>query len=130
MSASHAPHLSQLVCTATPDPIEVEKAALLVAEARCFPEDHEGMEEEKTVVLMPLVEHRKELGVMVRVDTLDVPILAEVDNVYEQWTVEEAEVHVRAKQDVQMGEENMQEIGDKGTAIKMSHVEVPQLVCK
>ncbi|KAI6157171.1 hypothetical protein BKA82DRAFT_4346259 [Pisolithus tinctorius] len=81
-------------------------------------------------VLMPLVKCGKELSVTVRVDTVDLPILAEVDDVYKQWTVEEAEVCMRAEQDIQMGEENMQEIGDKGTAVKMSHVEVPQLAHK
>ncbi|KIO08741.1 hypothetical protein M404DRAFT_22583 [Pisolithus tinctorius Marx 270] len=151
MSANCAPRLSQLVCAATPDPVEVEKAnlqqqiaaasAILVAEARCFPEDHEGMEEEKTMwlrcweektaMLMPLVEHGKELGVTVRVDAAEVPILAEADDVYERWMAEEAEVCARAEQDVQMGDENAQETGGPGASIavpaateKMSHVEV------
>ncbi|KAI6156650.1 hypothetical protein BKA82DRAFT_4009232 [Pisolithus tinctorius] len=162
MSASHAPRLSQLIHAATPDPTEVEKATLqeqiavvftsLVAEARCFPEDHEGMEEEKMMwlrcweektmstgadrfllqaALMLLVKCGRELGVMVRVDAADVPILAKVDDIYEWWTAEEAEVHARAEQDVQMGDENAQETRGPGASIavpaateKMSHVEV------
>ncbi|KAI5988845.1 hypothetical protein F5J12DRAFT_898091 [Pisolithus orientalis] len=112
-----------------------------MAEARCFPEDRKGMQEEKTMwlrrweektaMLMPLVEHRKELGIMVRVDAAEAPILAEADDVYEWWTVEEAKVHARAKQDVQMGDENVQETGGPGASIavpaateKMSHIEV------
>ncbi|KIO12016.1 hypothetical protein M404DRAFT_19837 [Pisolithus tinctorius Marx 270] len=151
MSASRAPHLSQLVHAATPDPVEVEKAdlrqqiaaasAILVAEARCFPKDHEGMQEEKTMwlrrweekmaMLMPLVERGKELGVMVRVDAAEAPILAKVDNVYEWWTAEEAKVRARTKQDVLMGDENAQETGGPGASVavpvvteKMLHVEV------
>ncbi|KAI5996604.1 hypothetical protein F5J12DRAFT_896130 [Pisolithus orientalis] len=151
MSANCAPCLSQLICAATPDLVEAEKAnlqqqitaasAILVAEARCFPEDREGMQEEKTMwlrcweektaMLMPLVKRGKELGVTVRVDAAEVPILAEADNVYERWTVEEAEVHARAEQDVQMGDENVQETGGLGASIavpvateKMLHVEV------
>ncbi|KAI6035640.1 hypothetical protein F5J12DRAFT_887437 [Pisolithus orientalis] len=151
MSANCAPRLSQLVCTATPDLVEAEKAnlqqqitaalAILVAEARCFPEDDKGMQEEKTMwlqrweekmaMLMPLVEHGKELGITVRVDAAEVPILAEVDNVYKRWTVEEAEVHARAEQDVQMGDENAQETGGPGASVavpaateKMLHIEV------
>ncbi|KIO01718.1 hypothetical protein M404DRAFT_28451 [Pisolithus tinctorius Marx 270] len=80
---------------------------------------------------MPLVKHGKELGVTVRVDTADTPILAKVDDVYEWWTAEEAKACVRAEQDVQMGDENMQETGGPGASItvpavteKMSHIEV------
>ncbi|KAI5994596.1 hypothetical protein F5J12DRAFT_896709 [Pisolithus orientalis] len=151
MSANHAPRLSQLICTATPDPVEAEKAnlqqqiaaasAILVAEARCFPKDHEGMQEEKTMwlrcweekmaMLMLLVERRKELGVTVRVDAAEVPILAEADNIYERWMAEEAEVHARVEQDVQMGDENAQETRGPHASVavpvvteKMSHVEV------
>ncbi|KAI6003473.1 hypothetical protein F5J12DRAFT_893661 [Pisolithus orientalis] len=85
----------------------------------------------KEAMLMPLVERGKELGVMVRVDAAEVPILAEVDDVYEQWMVEEAEVCARAEQDVQMGDENAQETRGLGASVavpaateKMSHVEV------
>ncbi|KIO11727.1 hypothetical protein M404DRAFT_20342 [Pisolithus tinctorius Marx 270] len=151
MSANRAPRLSQLVCAATPDPVKAEKAdlrqqiaaasAILVAEARCFPKDREGMQEEKTMwlrcweektaMLMLLVERGKELGVMVRVDAAEVPILAEADNVYERWTAEEAEVRARAEQDVLMGDENAQETGGLGASVavpvvteKMLHVEV------
>ncbi|KIO04886.1 hypothetical protein M404DRAFT_25971 [Pisolithus tinctorius Marx 270] len=133
MSANCAPRLSQLQIAAA--------SAILVAEARCFPEDREGMQEEKTMwlrrweektaTLMPLVERGKELGITVRVDAAEAPILAEADNVYERWTAEEAEVHARAEQDVQMGDENAQETGGPGASItvpaateKMSHVEV------
>ncbi|KIN93727.1 hypothetical protein M404DRAFT_35811 [Pisolithus tinctorius Marx 270] len=121
MSANRAPRLSQLQIAAA--------LAILVAEARCFPEDREGMEEEKTMwlqrweekiaTLMLLVECRKELGVTVRVDAAEAPILAEADNVY------------KAEQDVQMGDENAQETGGLGASVavpaateKMSHVEV------
>ncbi|KIN97984.1 hypothetical protein M404DRAFT_31674 [Pisolithus tinctorius Marx 270] len=80
---------------------------------------------------MLLVECGKELGVMVRVDAVDAPILAKVDNVYKQWTMEEAKAHVSAEQDVQMGDENMQETRGQGASIavpavteKMLHIEV------
>ncbi|KIN98429.1 hypothetical protein M404DRAFT_31274 [Pisolithus tinctorius Marx 270] len=133
MSANRAPRLSQLKIAAA--------SAILVAEARCFPEDREGMQEEKTMwlrcweekmaTLMPLVEHGKELSVMVRVDAAEAPILAEADDVYKQWMAEEAEVRARAEQDVLMGDENAQETGGPGASIavpaateKMSHVEV------
>ncbi|KAI6035328.1 hypothetical protein F5J12DRAFT_778796 [Pisolithus orientalis] len=77
------------------------------------------------------VSPRKELSVTVRVDAAEVPILAEADNVYEQWMAEEAEVCARAEQDIQMGDENAQETGGPGASItvpvateKMLHVEV------
>ncbi|KIO12295.1 hypothetical protein M404DRAFT_20119 [Pisolithus tinctorius Marx 270] len=150
MSANHAPRLFQLVRMPTPDPAEAEKASLreqlaaasagLVAEAKCVPDDQEDMWEEKTTwlrcweektaVLMPLVERGKALGVSVRVDAEDAPALVEADDWYEQWTVEEAEARAKAEQDVQMGEETMVEVGNKGTGLKMSHVEVPQPACK
>ncbi|KIN93533.1 hypothetical protein M404DRAFT_36024 [Pisolithus tinctorius Marx 270] len=150
MSANHAPRLSQLVHAPTPDPAEAEKASLreqlaaasagLVAEAKCVPDDWEDMREEKTtwlrcweekmVVLMPLVEQGKALGVSVQVDAEDAPTLAEADNWYKRWTVEEAEACTKAEQDVQMGEETVAEVGNKGAGLKMSHVEVPQLAHK
>ncbi|KAI5994597.1 hypothetical protein F5J12DRAFT_896712 [Pisolithus orientalis] len=106
-------------------------SAGLMAEARCFPEDCKGMEEEKTAGLMPLVKHGKELGVMVRVDAVDVPILAKADDIYKWWTAEEANACVRAEQDVQMGDENTQETRGLGASIvvpvvteKMLHVEM------
>ncbi|KIO00484.1 hypothetical protein M404DRAFT_29619 [Pisolithus tinctorius Marx 270] len=146
MSASHAPCLSQLVRTPTPDPAEAEKASLreqlaaasagLVAEAKCVPDDREDMQEEKTTwlrrweekmaVLMPLVERGKTLGVSVRVDAGDASALAEADDWYERWTAEEAEARAKAEQDVQMGEETAAEVGNEGAGLKMSHVEVPQ----
>ncbi|KIN93862.1 hypothetical protein M404DRAFT_35638 [Pisolithus tinctorius Marx 270] len=137
MSANCAPRLSQLVRASTPDPAEAEKVALreqiaaasagLVAEAKCVPDDREDMRwEEKTVVLMPLVERGKTLGISMWVDAADAPTLAEADDVYERWTMEEAEVHAKAKQDVHMGEETAVGVGNEGTGVKMSHVEVPQ----
>ncbi|KIO04904.1 hypothetical protein M404DRAFT_25990 [Pisolithus tinctorius Marx 270] len=141
MSANRAPQLSQLVHASTPDPTEAEKAALreqitaasagLIAEVKCVPDDWEDMRwEEKTVALMPLVERGKTLGVSVRVDAADAPVLAEADDVYERWTAEEAEVRAKAKQDVHMGEETAVGVGNEGTEVKMSHVEVPQLARK
>ncbi|KIO01106.1 hypothetical protein M404DRAFT_29063 [Pisolithus tinctorius Marx 270] len=150
MSANHAPCLSQLVCMPTPDPTEAEKASLreqlaavsagLMAEVKCAPDNREDMQEEKTmwlrhweektVVLMPLVKQGKALGVSVRVDAEDAPTLVEADNLYERWTMEEAEACAKAEQDVQMGEETMVEVGDEGAGVKMSHVEVPQLAHK
>ncbi|KIO00008.1 hypothetical protein M404DRAFT_29840 [Pisolithus tinctorius Marx 270] len=146
MSANRAPHLSQLVHAPTPDPAEAEKASLreqlaaasagLVAEAKCMPDDWEDMREEKTTwlrrweektaVLMPLVERGKALGVSIWVDTEDAPALAEADDWYERWTAEEAEARMKAEQDVQMGEETAAEVGNEGAGLQMSHVEVPQ----
>ncbi|KIO13320.1 hypothetical protein M404DRAFT_18808 [Pisolithus tinctorius Marx 270] len=150
MSANHAPCLSQLVRAPTPDPAEAEKASLreqlaaasagLVAEAKCAPDDREDMREEKTTwlrrweektaELMPLVERGKALGVSMQVDAEDAPALAEADDWYERWTVEEAEACAKAEQDVQMGEETAVEVGNEGAGVKMSHVEVPQLARK
>ncbi|KIO02195.1 hypothetical protein M404DRAFT_28105 [Pisolithus tinctorius Marx 270] len=150
MSANRAPRLSQLVRAPTPDPTEAEKASLreqlaaasagLVAEAKCAPDDWEDMREEKTTwlrrweektaVLMPLVERGKALGVSVRVDAEDAPVLAEADDWYERWTAEEAEARAKAEQDVQMGEETAVDVGNEGAGVKMSHVEVPQLARK
>ncbi|KIN96160.1 hypothetical protein M404DRAFT_33474 [Pisolithus tinctorius Marx 270] len=150
MSANRAPRLSQLVRAPTPDPAEAEKASLreqlaaasagLVAEVKCTPDDREDMREEKTTwlrrweektaVLMPLVERGKALGVSVRVDAEDAPALAEADDWYERWTVEEAEACAKAEQDVQMGEETAVDVGNEGMGVKMSHVEVPQPACK
>ncbi|KIN96109.1 hypothetical protein M404DRAFT_33590 [Pisolithus tinctorius Marx 270] len=145
MSANRAPRLSQLVHAPTPDPAEAEKASLreqlaaasagLVAEAKCTPDDREDMREEKmtwlrrweekTAVLMPLVERGKALRVSMRVDAEDAPALAEADDWYERWTAEEAEARAKAEQDVQMGEETAVEVGNEGAGVKMSHVEVP-----
>ncbi|KIO03225.1 hypothetical protein M404DRAFT_27215 [Pisolithus tinctorius Marx 270] len=150
MSANRAPRLSQLVRMPTPDPVEAEKASLreqlaavsagLVAEVKCAPDDREDMWEEKmtwlrhweekTAVLMPLVERGKALRVSVRVDAEDAPALAEADDWYKRWTVEEAEARAKAEQDVQMGEETAVEVGNEGAGVKMSHVEVPQLARK
>ncbi|KIO07396.1 hypothetical protein M404DRAFT_23897 [Pisolithus tinctorius Marx 270] len=79
---------------------------------------------------MPLVERGKTLGVSVWVDAADAPTLAEANDVYEQWTAEEAEAHAKAEQDVHMGEETAVRVGDEGAGVKMSHVEVPQLARK
>ncbi|KAI6002353.1 hypothetical protein F5J12DRAFT_894095 [Pisolithus orientalis] len=130
MSANHAPQLSQLVHMPTLDPMEAERASLreqlaaasagLVAEARCVPDDWEDMWEEKMTqlrcweekmaVLMPLVKQGKALRVSVWVDAEDAPALMEANDLYEKWSVEEAEECVRARQDVQM-EEAMVEVG-------------------
>ncbi|KIO09546.1 hypothetical protein M404DRAFT_22047 [Pisolithus tinctorius Marx 270] len=140
MSANHAPRLSQPIHASTPDPAEAEKASLreqlvaasagLVAEAKCVPDDWEDMQEEKTiwlrcweekmVVLMPLVEQGKMLGVSMQVDAEDAPALAEANDLYEQWTMEEAEACTKAEQDVQMGEEAVVELGDDGTTVTES----------
>ncbi|KIN97614.1 hypothetical protein M404DRAFT_32090 [Pisolithus tinctorius Marx 270] len=134
----------------TLDPVEVEKTTLkeqlaatlagLVAEAWCMPDNWDGLLEEKmtwlwrweekTAVLMPLVKQGKELGITICVDMVDVLVLAKADDVYERWTAEEADACMKAKQDVQIGEEPVVEPGDKGAAVMMSHVEVPQPACK
>ncbi|KAI6148879.1 hypothetical protein BKA82DRAFT_22638 [Pisolithus tinctorius] len=98
MSASHAPCLSQLVRAATPDPVEVEKAALkarfvtastaLIAEAKCLPDDKVELWEEKGEVY-PIVECRWELDVNVKIDAVDGPVIAEADEAYERWSAEE-----------------------------------------
>ncbi|KIO05033.1 hypothetical protein M404DRAFT_25647 [Pisolithus tinctorius Marx 270] len=107
--------------------MEVEKATLweqiavalasLVAEARCMPDDWEDMREEMMMWLRCWEEKT--------VDTADTPVLAEANDLYEWWTTEEVELHAKAEQDIQMGEETMVELGDD-SAVKMSHVEVPQ----
>ncbi|KIO02917.1 hypothetical protein M404DRAFT_27533 [Pisolithus tinctorius Marx 270] len=143
MSANRAPRLSQLVRVPTPDPAEAEKASLreqlaaalagLVAEAKCAPDDREDMREEKTTWLRRWEEKTvggKALGVSMRVDAEDAPVLAEADDWYEQWTAEEAEARAKAEQDIQMGEETAVEVGNEGAGVKMSHVEVPQLARK
>ncbi|KIO03279.1 hypothetical protein M404DRAFT_27249 [Pisolithus tinctorius Marx 270] len=135
MSANCAPRLSQLIHALTPDPTEAEKAALreqivavsagLIAEAKCVPDDREDMWEEKMIWLRRW-EEKMMLGVSMWVDAADAPVLAEADDVYKWWTVEEAEARAKAEQDVQMGEETAEGVGDEGTGVKMSHVEVPQ----
>ncbi|KAI6140163.1 hypothetical protein BKA82DRAFT_31262 [Pisolithus tinctorius] len=156
MSASRAPRLSQLICTATPDPAEVEKATLkarfatasvaLVAEAKCLPDDKAELWEEKvmwmrrweekTGEVYPIVEHRQELDVDIKIDAADGPAIAEADEAYKRWSVEEvaAAVHGGGDEDVRMEEEVVQEVGEgQGTSAavlaameRMSHVEVPQ----
>ncbi|KAI5993126.1 hypothetical protein F5J12DRAFT_897045 [Pisolithus orientalis] len=65
-------------------------------------------------------------GVVLRVQgTADAPALAEADNPYKQWTVEEVEACAKVEQDVQMGEETAVELSNDG-AVKMSHMEVLQ----
>ncbi|KAI5998423.1 hypothetical protein F5J12DRAFT_895616 [Pisolithus orientalis] len=142
------PTLPAHTCT-NPDPAEAEKASLkeqnmvalagLMEEAKYVPNDWEDMQEEKTTwlrhceektaVLMPLVEQGKVLGVSMQVNAEDAPVLAEADDLYKQWTAEEAKACAKAKQDVQMGEEAAVELGDD-SAVKMSHVEVLQPTCK
>ncbi|KIN96035.1 hypothetical protein M404DRAFT_33691 [Pisolithus tinctorius Marx 270] len=145
MSASCAPHLSQLICTATPNPIKVEKAALkakfiavaaaLVAEAKCMLDDREDLWEEKGKVF-PLVECGRELDVNTKIDMADGPVVAEVDEAYEWWVVEEI-AWLKVDKDVQMEEEASQGVKGQGmsaaepvVSVRMTHVEVPQLVCK
>ncbi|KIO00642.1 hypothetical protein M404DRAFT_29336 [Pisolithus tinctorius Marx 270] len=150
MSASCTPRLSQLIHASTPDPVEAEKAALreqimavlagLVAEAKRVLDDWEDMWEEKTiwlrcweektVALMPLVKRGKTLGVSMWVDAADAPVLAKADDIYKWWTMEEAKARAKAEQDIQMGEETAEGVGDEGAGVKMSHVEVPQLAHK
>ncbi|KIO03567.1 hypothetical protein M404DRAFT_26875 [Pisolithus tinctorius Marx 270] len=135
MSANHAPRLSQLVCTATPDLIEVEKTALkakfivasvaLVAEAKCLLDDKEELWEEKvmwmcrweqrTGEVFPLIECRQELGIDTKIDAVDGPAVAEADKAYEKWmeeAVAQAIVEQGASAEVSAATE------------KMSHVEV------
>ncbi|KIN97834.1 hypothetical protein M404DRAFT_31900 [Pisolithus tinctorius Marx 270] len=131
MSANCAPWPSQLVHVPTPDPMEAERAFLreqlvaasagLVAEAKCMPDNQEDMWEEKMTWLRCWEEKM--------VGAEDAPALVEADDLYEQWTTEEAEAHVKAEQDIQMGKETVVELSDDG-AVKMSHMEVPQPACK
>ncbi|KIO02898.1 hypothetical protein M404DRAFT_27510 [Pisolithus tinctorius Marx 270] len=123
MAANHAPHLSQLICAATPDPIEVEKATLrekfitasaaLVAEAKCMLDDRDDLWEEKGKVF-PLAKCSRELDVDMRIDVADGPVIAEVDEAYKWWGIK-----------------------GQGTSAavpvvmeRMSHVEVLQPACK
>ncbi|KIO08763.1 hypothetical protein M404DRAFT_22625 [Pisolithus tinctorius Marx 270] len=139
MSANCAPRLSQLVCAATPNLIEVEKTALkakfvvasvaLVAEARCIPDDKEELWEEKGEVY-PIIECRQELGIDTKIDTADGPAIAEANEAYERWVAEEI-AHGKANKDVRMGEETVQAVGEQGASVavpavteKMLHVEV------
>ncbi|KIN97689.1 hypothetical protein M404DRAFT_32034 [Pisolithus tinctorius Marx 270] len=150
MSANRAPHLSQLVHAATPDPIEVEKTALkakfvvasmaLVAEVRCLPDDKEELWEEKvmwmhqweerTGEVYPIVKCRRELGIDTKIDAADGPAIAEADEAYERWVAKEIACG-KADEDVRMGEAAAQAVGEQGASVevpvvteKMSHVEV------
>ncbi|KIO11993.1 hypothetical protein M404DRAFT_19816 [Pisolithus tinctorius Marx 270] len=150
MSANCAPHLSQLVCMATPNPIKVEKTALkakfvvastaLVAEARCLLDDKEELWEkkvmwmrrweERTGEVYPIVEHRQELGIDTKIDAVDGPAITEADEAYERWVAKEI-AHGKADEDMWMGEEAAQAVGEQGASVavlvvteKMSHVEV------
>ncbi|KIN93134.1 hypothetical protein M404DRAFT_36370 [Pisolithus tinctorius Marx 270] len=150
MSANHAPRLSQLVRAATPDPIEAEKTTLkarfvvasaaLVAEARCLPDDKEELWEEKvtwmrrweerTGEVYPIVERGQELGIDTKIDAADGPAIAEADEAYERWVAEEI-VRGKANEDVRMGEETVQAVGEQDASVavlavteKMSHVKV------
>ncbi|KIO08872.1 hypothetical protein M404DRAFT_22687 [Pisolithus tinctorius Marx 270] len=140
MSANHAPRLSQLIHMPTLDPAEAERASLreqlaavsagLVAEAKCAPDNREDMREEKATWLRRWEKtvgglFGKALGVSVQVNTEDAPTLAEANDLYEQWTTEEAEAQTKVEQDIQMGEETAVELGDD-RAVRMSHVEVLQ----
>ncbi|KIO11725.1 hypothetical protein M404DRAFT_20339 [Pisolithus tinctorius Marx 270] len=150
MSANHAPHLSQLICTATPDPIEVEKTALkvkfvvastaLVAEARCILDDKEELWEEKvmwmcqweerTGEVYPIVECGQELGIDTKIDAADGPAITEANEAYERWVAEEI-ARGKVDKDMRMGEETAQAVSEQGASVtvpvvteKMSHVEV------
>ncbi|KIN96820.1 hypothetical protein M404DRAFT_32858 [Pisolithus tinctorius Marx 270] len=146
MSASCAPCLSQLVCTATPNLVEVEKATLkarfvtasvaLIAEAKCLPDDKPELWEEKGEVY-PIVEHGQELDIDIKIDTVDRPAIAEADEAYKRWSVEE--VAAAACRGSDEGEEEVtQEAGEgqgMGAAMlvvmeRMLHVEVLQPACK
>ncbi|KAI5987139.1 hypothetical protein F5J12DRAFT_787127 [Pisolithus orientalis] len=133
MSANHLPRLSQLIHMATPDLVEVEKAMLreqfvtastaLVTEARCLLDDKEELWEEKVLWMhwwekrtgegYPIVEHGQALGVNMRINAVDGPIMAEADEAYKRWATEEVAmaVHGGVDKDVQMGGEAMQEVG-------------------
>ncbi|KIN99662.1 hypothetical protein M404DRAFT_30327 [Pisolithus tinctorius Marx 270] len=150
MSAGRAPHLSQLVCTATPDPIEAEKtllrekfvaaSAALVAEAKCLLDDKEELWEEKvmwmrrweqrTGEVFPLVECGRALGIDTKIDAADGPTVAEADEAYERWVSKEI-ARGRADEDMQMEEAVAQAVVEQGTSAevpvtteKMSHIEV------
>ncbi|KIN99487.1 hypothetical protein M404DRAFT_30357 [Pisolithus tinctorius Marx 270] len=106
MSANHLPHLSQLICMATPDPIKVEKATLkekfiavsaaMVAKAKCLLDDKEELQEEwvmwmhwweeKTAEVFPIIKCRWELT---KVAVVDGPTVAKANEVYEKWAAEE-----------------------------------------
>ncbi|KIO00955.1 hypothetical protein M404DRAFT_29157 [Pisolithus tinctorius Marx 270] len=153
MSANCAPHLSQLVHAATPNPVKVEKAALkvrfttastaLIAEAKCLPDDKAELWEEKvmwmhrweekTGEVYPIVEHGQELDINIKIDTADGPMITEADKAYKRWSAEEVAVAAcrGGDEDVQMEEEVAQEAGEQGASVavpaateKMSHVEV------
>ncbi|KIN93622.1 hypothetical protein M404DRAFT_35934 [Pisolithus tinctorius Marx 270] len=131
MSANCAPRLSQLVCAATPNPIEVEKTTLkvkfvasaaLVTEARCLLDNKEELWEEKvmwmcrweerTGEVYPIVEHGQELGINTKIDAADGPAIAEADEAYKRWVAEEI-VHGKANEDVWMGKETVQAVGEQ-----------------
>ncbi|KIN96996.1 hypothetical protein M404DRAFT_32730 [Pisolithus tinctorius Marx 270] len=139
MSANRAPCLSQLVHTATPNPIEAEKTALkvkfivasvaLVAEARCLPDDKEELWEEKGEVY-PIIERGQELGIDTKIDAADGPAIAEADEAYERWVAKEIACR-KADEDMRMGEEAVQAVGEQGVSVvvpvvteKMLHVKV------
>ncbi|KIO11672.1 hypothetical protein M404DRAFT_20290 [Pisolithus tinctorius Marx 270] len=150
MSAGRAPRLSQLVCAATPDPIEAEKTSLrekfvaastaLVAEAKCLPDDKEELWEEKvmwmrrweqrTGEVFPLVERGRALGIDTKIDMADGPAVAEANEAYERWVSKEI-AWGRADKDMRMEEVVAQAVVKQGTSAevpvtteKMSHVEV------
>ncbi|KIN94528.1 hypothetical protein M404DRAFT_34961 [Pisolithus tinctorius Marx 270] len=145
MSTNCAPCLSQLVCAATPDPVEAEKAALkakfiaasvaLVAKAKCILDDREDLWEEKGEVFL-LVEHGRELNVDTKIDMADGLVVVEAEEAYEQWVVEEI-TWLKVDKDVWMEEEALQGIEGQGVSAavlvameRMLHVEVPQPVHK
>ncbi|KIO03193.1 hypothetical protein M404DRAFT_27180 [Pisolithus tinctorius Marx 270] len=84
----------------------------------------------------PIVERGWELDVNVKIDMADGPTIAEADEVYERWSMEEvaAAAHTGSDEDVRMEVEVAQEAGEglgTGATVlavteRMSHVEVPQ----
>ncbi|KAI5994118.1 hypothetical protein F5J12DRAFT_785898 [Pisolithus orientalis] len=136
MSANHLPCPSQLVHMATPDPIEAEKATLkekfiavstaLVTEARGAVRGMGDVDAQVTV--FPIIKHGQELGVNTKVAAV-----AEANEAYERWAAEEVAVaaHGGADEDMQMGEEVLQDIREQPVVMegptvtaKMLHVKV------
>ncbi|KIO08946.1 hypothetical protein M404DRAFT_22768 [Pisolithus tinctorius Marx 270] len=136
MSANHAPRLSQLF---------VAVSAALVTKAKGMVDDREDLWEEKVMWLQQwekqlgkvflVVECSREREVDMQIDMADGPVVAEADEAYEQW-VEEEIAQLKVDEDMQM-EEASQGIEGQGVSAavlvvmeRMSHVEVPQPVCK
>ncbi|KAI6012802.1 hypothetical protein F5J12DRAFT_781660 [Pisolithus orientalis] len=138
MSANCAPCLSQLICAATPNPIEAEKAALKV---KFVAASMALVTKAKSLIIFqgevfPLVECSRELDIDMKIDVADGPVVAEADEAYEWWVAEEV-MWLRVDKDVWMKEETSQGIEGQGVSAavpvameRMMHVEVPQLAHK